>query len=72
MQWAIPKMEIERSTNSTPILGSVMTVKETARFLRGEYLSNFMFFDPEAMTWTKDLNEAICLTTHSIVECNAG
>lgn len=37
----------------------------------GEYLSHFLFFDPEAMTWTKDVNEVFCFRLHSDAECNA-
>ena len=36
-----------------------------------EYLSHFLFFDPESMTWTKDINEAFCFRSHSDAECNA-
>jgi hypothetical protein len=37
----------------------------------GEYLSHFLFFDPESMTWTKDVNEAFSFRTHTDAECNA-
>jgi len=37
----------------------------------GEYLSHFLFFDPDSMTWTKDVNEAFCFRAHSDAECNA-
>ena len=36
-----------------------------------EYLSHFLFFDPNAMTWTKDINEVFCFRSHSDAECNA-
>jgi hypothetical protein len=37
----------------------------------GEFLSHFLFFDPESMTWTKDQNEAFSFNTYSDAECNA-
>jgi len=37
----------------------------------GEYLSHFLFFDPNAMTWTKDINEVFCFRSHTDAECNA-
>ena len=36
-----------------------------------EDLSNFLFFDPESMSWTKDQNEAFCFRSHSDAEANA-
>ena len=35
-----------------------------------EYLCHFLFFDPESITWTKDLNEVFCFRSHSDAECN--
>jgi hypothetical protein len=37
----------------------------------GEFLSHFLFFDPESMTWTKDINESFCFRSHSDAESNA-
>ncbi len=37
----------------------------------GEYLSHFLFFDPESLSWTKDLSEVFCFSTSTSAECNA-
>jgi len=42
-----------------------------ARTDTGEYLSHFLFFDPESMTWSKDINEAFFFRSHSDAEANA-
>jgi len=52
-----------------------MTVSTTYTILfrtdTGEYLSHFLFFDPESLTWTNDLNEAFWFRAHTDAECNA-
>lgn len=37
----------------------------------GEYLSELLFFDPESMTWSNDINEAFYFRAHTDAECNA-
>jgi hypothetical protein len=37
----------------------------------GEYLSHFLFFDPDSLSWTKDLSEVFCFSTYTSAECNA-
>jgi hypothetical protein len=37
----------------------------------GEYLSHFLFFEPESLSWTKDLDEVFCFSTYTSAECNA-
>jgi hypothetical protein len=51
---------------TTPATYTILSRTDT-----GEYLSQFLFFDPESMTWTKDLNEVFCFRSHSDAECNA-
>jgi hypothetical protein len=36
-----------------------------------EFLSHFLFFDPEYLTWTKDVDEVFCFRSHSDAEANA-
>jgi hypothetical protein len=48
-----------------------MTYTILSRSDTGEYLSQFLFFDPESMTWMKDLDEVFCFRSHSDAECNA-
>jgi hypothetical protein len=36
-----------------------------------EYLSHFLFFDPESMTWSKEIDEAFCFRSYSDAEANA-
>ena len=48
-----------------------MTYTILMRTARGEYLRNFLFFDPESMTWTKDKDKAFCFRSHTDAECNA-
>jgi hypothetical protein len=53
----------------------VMTIPTTYTILSrtdtSEYLSHFLFFDAESLTWTKNQNEAFCFRSHSDAECNA-
>lgn len=37
----------------------------------GEFLSHFLFFDLQSLTWAKDQDEAFCFKTYSDAECNA-
>jgi hypothetical protein len=37
----------------------------------GGYLNRFEFFSPEMPTWSKNINEAFCLRSHTDAECNA-
>jgi hypothetical protein len=52
-----------------------MTIPTTYTILSrtdtGEYLKHFLFFDPESLTWTKDLNEVFCFSSYTSAECNA-
>ena len=51
---------------SIPTTYSILSRNDT-----GEYLSHFLSFDPESMTWTKDLDESFCFSTYTSAECNA-
>ena len=48
-----------------------MTYIILSRSDTGEFLSHFLFFDPESMTWTKDLDEVFLFTTYTSAECNS-
>ena len=51
-----------------------MTLATTYTILRrtdtSEYLSHFLFFDPQSMAWTKNLDEVFCFRSHSDAEAN--
>jgi hypothetical protein len=48
-----------------------MTYTILSRSDTGEFLSHFLFFDPESPTWTKNLDEVFCFSTYTSAECNA-
>lgn len=37
----------------------------------GEYLSHFLFFEPESIKWAKDIGDVFYFRSHSDAECNA-